>query len=99
MKNTVLCSNELFVKDKDLELVLAYLKACTLHFLKDMSCLRGLIAGLSLQSAVFRLRLTYVGFVANKMVLGHVFLPALPLSNVSTIPTTFNPNSSVTGNT
>ena len=36
---TVVCSKQLFAMDKDLKLVVTYLKAWNLHLLKDVSCL------------------------------------------------------------
>jgi hypothetical protein len=118
-ENTVLWSNQLLVMDKDLELVVAYLKAWTLRLLKEVSCLRGLIdcirvrnltapinlglrgfvAGLSLHSDMFSLRSAHVGFVVNKVVLWHIFLPTLPLSDDSIIPAMLHSNLSVTGTT
>jgi hypothetical protein len=39
------------------------------------------------------------GICGNKVVLGHIFLAALPLSDVTIIPAMFHPNSSFTGTT
>jgi len=48
--------------------------------------IRGVVAGLSLLSFGFDLRLVNVGFVVNKMALGQVFLRILGFSPVGNMP-------------
>jgi hypothetical protein len=59
--------------------------------MRVVSCIGQLLSGLSLQSASFSHRAVFVGFVVDRVLLGHVFLCVLHFSLIVVISPMLHP--------